>query len=54
MAPNERFRSWMDEREEDCATPKIITGKLAPACYVPSVASLAGTQDDISHKCFRR
>ena len=37
----------------DCirGTPKIITGKLAPARYVPSAATFAGTQDHIGHGC---
>ena len=30
--------------------PKIITGKLAPARYVPSAATFIGTQDHIGHR----
>ena len=37
----------------DCirATPKIITGKLAPARYVPNAATFVGTQDHIGRRC---
>jgi hypothetical protein len=35
----------------DRATPKIITGKLSPARYVPSAATFIGTQDHIGHRC---
>jgi hypothetical protein len=31
--------------------PKIITGKLAPARYVPSAATFIGTQDHIGRRC---
>jgi hypothetical protein len=31
--------------------PKIITGKLAPARYVPSAATFIGTQDHIGGRC---
>jgi hypothetical protein len=37
----------------DCirATPKIITGKVAPARYVPNAATFVGTQDHIGRRC---
>ena len=37
--------------ELDRATPKIITGKLAPARYVPSAATFIGTQNHIGRRC---
>jgi hypothetical protein len=47
-------RSFKDGRRlgvSDCGSPKIITGKLAPARYVPSAATFIGTQDHIGHRC---
>ena len=45
------FLTQSGRQELDHATPKIITGKLAPARYVPSAATFIGTQDHIGLRC---
>ena len=45
------FLTQSGRQELDHATPKIITGKLAPARYVPSAATFIGTQHHIGHRC---